>query len=82
MADVSDSTIVDVPGVNVRLVDVAQFHTVPVPDNVQVLEPIISVRVLVLLDENVVAFNELLVKSNVPDVSVQDPFKVTVPAVN
>jgi hypothetical protein len=73
VVDVSDSTIVDVSGLTVRFVDVAQFHTVPVPDNVQVPLPIVIVLALVLELENVVHDKLLLFKFSVPLVKVVMP---------
>ena len=49
--EVSDNTIVDVLGFNVKFVDVAIFQTEPVPDIVHVPEPMFKVLVLELEDE-------------------------------
>mgnify|MGYP003432605549 len=54
---------------NVRPVIVAIFQTVPVPESVNVPEPIVMVRVFTFVDANVVKEWFRLLKSTVPLVS-------------
>lgn len=69
-AEASFINIVEVPAFRVRFVTVPVFHTVPVPVSVQVPDPMVRVRTLVLLDEKerVLTLNPLALK--VPLVNV------------
>lgn len=63
--------MVEVLPFTVRLVAVAVVQTVPVPDNVQVPDPMVITRVLALLEENAGVDTFLLLASRVPWVRVK-----------
>jgi hypothetical protein len=70
VVEVSDKVIFVVPELNVSPVVVPVSHTVPVPDNVHVPEPIVSDLVLLLLEANELADTLNVLPSKVPLVKV------------